>query len=374
MDRPLPTVTGSKDYAVVGVQTSAFTTPRHGERDGQAPRSRSILEPLPTITGTDNGAQLVGVALTKHFTGVVGQAVDQPIGTVTGIDHHSVLAVSLANYHSEKGGETRGQGVDEPIRTLDTQNRFAPVAAHLVKFRGDSLGTPADEPLPTITSGAGATRNAGAAHALGIAAAYLSSAYTSKTCGGQGNPNLPHKTITAGGHHSSVVAIFLSPFYGNSKDGATPAMPCPTVVGKDRFALCSVEATPRWFFTLPAMALAKKVARWAMKHLGKRVEKHLLWVADGAKTFPLLVKRVAGELHIVTDIAMRMLRPRELARAQGFDESYVIDRTVDGTDVSRADQVKLIGNSVPPDFAHAIVKANVVDMGVLDDVGEAVSA
>jgi DNA (cytosine-5)-methyltransferase 1 len=71
---------------------------------------------------------------------------------------------------------------------------------------------------------------------------------------------------------------------------------------------------------------------------------------------------------------MRMLRPRELARAQGFDDSYVIDRTIDGTDVSRADQVKLIGNSVPPDFAHAIVKANVVDMGVLDDVREAVAS
>lgn len=41
---------------------------------------------------------------------------------------------------------------------------------------------------------------------------------------------------------------------------------------------------------------------------------------------------------------------------------------------SKADQVKLIGNSVPPAFARAIVKANVVDLGLLDEAREAVSA
>jgi site-specific DNA-cytosine methylase len=42
--------------------------------------------------------------------------------------------------------------------------------------------------------------------------------------------------------------------------------------------------------------------------------------------------------------------------------------------VSKADQVKLIGNSVPPQLARAIAKANVVDLGVLDDAREAVPA
>ena len=47
---------------------------------------------------------------------------------------------------------------------------------------------------------------------------------------------------------------------------------------------------------------------------------------------------------------------------------------MDGRAISKADQVKLIGNSVCPPVARAIVKANVVDQGVLDDVMEAVAA
>jgi DNA (cytosine-5)-methyltransferase 1 len=347
---PLGTVTGARDArGVIGVELAPFTTPRHGERDGQTPRSRSIARPLPTITGTDNGAQLVAVALNKHFGGVVGQPADVPAGTITGIDHHSLLAVSLANYHGEKNGESRSQRADEPIRTLDTQNRFGLVAAHVVKFRGESPGTSAAEPLDTITAGSHQSRPAGAGHAMGVACCYLSHMYTSNTCGGQGDPRKPLKTITSGGQHAKVCAVYLTPFYGEGS-GLTghPA----------------------------ALDRAKQVARWARRMLGSKVDKHLLWVSDAetGKRFPLLMLALRGAVHIVTDIAMRMLRPRELARAQGFPSWYVIDRTADGQPVSKADQVKLIGNSVPPQLARAIAKANVVDLGVLRDSREAVSA
>ena len=73
-----------------------------------------------------------------------------------------------------------------------------------------------------------------------------------------------------------------------------------------------------------------------------------------------------GQTSLLIDLAMRMFRPRELARAQGFPDSYVIDHTADGTRVTNADQVKLIGNSVPPQFAEAIAWENVVRLGVLD--------
>jgi site-specific DNA-cytosine methylase len=155
---PLPTVTASKDFAVAGATLTPFTVPRHGERAGQAPRSGSVDRPLPTVTGTDNGAQLVAVALNKHYTGVVGQSAAEPIGTVTGIDHHSAMAVHLTKYHGAKGDEARGQPADEPIRTLDTENRFGVVAAHLTQFYGRSVGQAADEPSPTVT---GSVRHTG---------------------------------------------------------------------------------------------------------------------------------------------------------------------------------------------------------------------
>jgi DNA (cytosine-5)-methyltransferase 1 len=52
-----------------------------------------------------------------------------------------------------------------------------------------------------------------------------------------------------------------------------------------------------------------------------------------------------------------MLTPRELARAQGFPNTYTLDR-VDGQPVTKAAQVSMIGNSVCPDLAAALVGAN----------------
>jgi DNA (cytosine-5)-methyltransferase 1 len=52
-----------------------------------------------------------------------------------------------------------------------------------------------------------------------------------------------------------------------------------------------------------------------------------------------------------TDIGMRMLTPRELARAQGFPDSYILEG-------STRDQIARIGNSVCPPLAAAIVRAN----------------
>lgn len=54
----------------------------------------------------------------------------------------------------------------------------------------------------------------------------------------------------------------------------------------------------------------------------------------------------------IVDIGMRMLTPRELARGMGFPDSYVLEPA------TIAEQIRAIGNSVPPPFARAIVAAN----------------
>lgn len=60
----------------------------------------------------------------------------------------------------------------------------------------------------------------------------------------------------------------------------------------------------------------------------------------------------------IVDIGMRRLSPRELARANGLPDDYVIDRGSDGSAVTITDQIRLIGNSVVPHVAEAIVRAN----------------
>jgi DNA (cytosine-5)-methyltransferase 1 len=89
-------------------------------------------------------------------------------------------------------------------------------------------------------------------------------------------------------------------YYGNEKHGCSLAEPMDTVTGKDRLGLVTIH----------------------------------------------------GEDYRIVDISLRMLTPRELARGQGFPESYILTGT-------KSSQVARIGNSVSPHNAKALVKANV---------------
>jgi len=67
---------------------------------------------------------------------------------------------------------------------------------------------------------------------------------------------------------------------------------------------------------------------------------------------------INGQKYQIIDIRFRMLTPRELYRAQGFREDYIIDRTLDGKPLNKKQQVKMCGNSVPPLMAKAVIGAN----------------
>jgi len=69
---------------------------------------------------------------------------------------------------------------------------------------------------------------------------------------------------------------------------------------------------------------------------------------------------VEGEPHVIVDIGMRMLQPRELFSAHDFPRSYQIERGADGEPMTKKVQVRMCGNSVPPPMAAAIVRANLV--------------
>ena len=67
---------------------------------------------------------------------------------------------------------------------------------------------------------------------------------------------------------------------------------------------------------------------------------------------------VEGEEYGIADIGLRMLTPRELFRAQGFDDSYIIDPIFNGKPLTKTSQVRMCGNSVSPYPAAAIIRAN----------------
>ena len=88
LDVPAPTVTAVDHTALVA--TSLIQT-GYGERPGQAPRVPGLEKPLGTAVDGQKHA-LVAAFLAKHYTGVVGSDLPEPIGTVTSVDHHSLVA------------------------------------------------------------------------------------------------------------------------------------------------------------------------------------------------------------------------------------------------------------------------------------------
>lgn len=62
----------------------------------------------------------------------------------------------LTQYHGEqKAGESRGQLLSEPIKTIDTSNRYGLVTAFITKYYKTGIGQGCDEPLHTITTSPG---------------------------------------------------------------------------------------------------------------------------------------------------------------------------------------------------------------------------
>lgn len=123
----------------------------------------------------------------------------------------------------------------------------------------------------------------------------------------------PAPTVTAGGGgHMAEVRAFLVKYYGTDQDPRLEE-PLHTVTTKDRYGLVTV----------------------------------------------------AGERYIIADIGLRMLAPRELFRAQGFPEHYIIgDDPAQSLTLTKTAQVRMCGNSVCPPLAAALVLANLADMAV----------
>jgi DNA (cytosine-5)-methyltransferase 1 len=174
-------------------------------------------------------------------------------------------AAFIIQYHGEqKAGDARGQRLSEPIKTIDTSNRYGLVTAFITKFYKSGIGQGCDEPLHTITTSPG---------------------------------------------HFGLVSAFLIKYYGTG-GGQELKMPLATITTKDRFGLVNV------------------------------------------------ILDIDGEAYIIKDIFLRMLKPEELKRMQGFPDDYIIDRDIDWKPYPIKEQVARIGNSVVPVMAEALVMAN----------------
>ena len=125
----------------------------YGERPGQEPRVPGLHKPLGTVVAGGGKFGLVAANLVKHYGGNyqgAGVGMDEPMHSVTTVDHHAVVAAHLmVNNTGHPGGE-----LGLPTHTITTGNHHAAVTSHLVKLRGTCRdGQRTDEPMPTVTAG-----------------------------------------------------------------------------------------------------------------------------------------------------------------------------------------------------------------------------
>lgn len=187
---------------------------------------------------------------------------------------------------------------------------------------------------------------------------------------GQSEPrpaNQPHYTFTAKAD-CAVVSAFLEQacagyYTGAGKDLREPA---PTICAQGSIQrLVSAELAE---FTPEHEFGAERVAAFLMRYYGEGGQwgdlRNPLPTVTTKDRMALITVRIHGTPYVIVDIRLRMLKPAELFRAQGFPSGYVIDRTADGRPISTSAAVRMVGNSVSPPPLRALAEAN------LDPVAE----
>lgn len=181
-------------------------------------RGQSIHEPMPTITPF--AVPFIDKTYGGNYKGA-GSGMNQPVSTITTVDHNRLITPLLIQYHSEttKNG-VRGQAVTDPLQTIDTSNRYGLVIAFLEKFYKSGTGQSLAEPIHTITTSPG---HFGQVSVLAVDWKELQEA------------GIDEETA----QKSTWVSQFIMEYYGCGI-GQSLNDPLHTVVTKDRFALITV--------------------------------------------------------------------------------------------------------------------------------------
>lgn len=340
-DEPTHTITaGGAHLNLVG---ATLYRARNGERECQAPRALDPTNPLGAVAASASGFGLATAQLAPFVSygqhGGANRPADEP--------HHTVAA-------SKK----------------DTNGIVGATLIGVGGRRGQSAPMPVDGSYPTTTAKGDAA----------VATAFLTRFYGSDKRGAGGDPEQPAPTARAGGQHHGLVAAHMAQFSSNPNKtvnvGHDMRSPVSTVATKGPHQGV-VETTLIEEGALPPEMLerAVQVAAFLVKYYGtdgdgetsqiQPVDRPLDVVTTKAR-YAVVTVTIDAVTYVIVDIGLRMLKPRELARAQGFPDGYVLDPPVTkilrGKEVVRrltiAEQISAIGNSVCPPVARALVAAN----------------
>lgn len=136
-------------FIVPDCEAAPFLT-EHANASNQ--RNFAADEPLRTQCANVKGGHfaLVTAFLAKHFTGVVGADLRDPMPTVTATDHNALVTAQLSTRDRSQqvraflcayyGSDKDGQSLNDPMRTLTTKERFGLVAVAGVDYQIVDIG------------------------------------------------------------------------------------------------------------------------------------------------------------------------------------------------------------------------------------------
>ena len=289
-------------------------------------RGQNTADPLQTVTakhGYGVASPLLAPLTMHNNENATGTKITEPVNTITSSGaggHQMVITPAMIQYHTEQTERVRGQGLADPLMTIDASNRYGLAAATPVKYYGnDRHGQKIRDPLHTVT----------AKDREGLATTHL---VKMKGTNLGGPMSEPVQTITAGGGHFGVVTTTV------------------------------VKAEP-----------GADLKHWPeIRDLLNTYCGYRLWPED------VILFEIGGTAYFMADIGLRMLTPRELYMANGFPQDYKIERDYTGREYPKTKQVARCGNAVPPPFATALVQANLPEwcggeIGTMAEFGEVVA-
>jgi len=331
-------------------------------------RVHDVREPMRTITAANRGELMLAepalapfIAEHANASNQRTMAADEPLRTVcAGVKggHFSVVSPILAGVGG-RAGQSEPRPGGEPLYTMTTKADTALVAPLMVQA-AHGEGRPggvqrwgvgskdAREPVGTVTaSGSGG-------HA--VATAFIEQANGGFYQGAGNDARDPVSTITASGSQQRLVTGHLTAMAQNVV-GNDMREPLPTILaGATRFGAVECTLSPE------QEAGALRVAAFLVKYYGTGANVPTL--RDPVDTITtkdrlaLVTVMIKGTPYVIVDIGLRMLKPHELFRAQGFPPDYIIDRTANGTPLTTSAAVRMVGNSVSPPPIAALARAN----------------
>jgi DNA (cytosine-5)-methyltransferase 1 len=350
MDAPMPTITGGQRGGHAVVAPIVVKAKTHG---GGGNDAMTATEPLRTITASPRGEFAVVAPYLVHRSNGerLGQEprtydVQRPLGTIVAQGQkHAVCTAFLAKHFGDRptGGWNGSVAADRPIDTITARDHHSVVAASLVKFRGtsqshvDSCTSPVETPVPTIS--------AGGTHIAAVAASLVR--YNGDRLGAERVAGLETPLGTQDtSNRFGLQATFLAR-YNRTGDNRSVTDPLGTQDTTDRYAVVSAQLTG---WTPEIEERAHRVYDLMVEHG---------YDGDGLDhDNRVVIVRIDGGEWVIVDIGMRMLSPRELFRAQGFPDDYVIDPIgPNGKPLTKTAQIRACGNSVPPQPVTALINA-----------------